>query len=69
MSQNFWNGPHGIKISTTVSMVLDEYGNELWQNGGDTDMALVDPLSAEEYFEKYCKKQNDEWWWNEEIVC
>ena len=44
LSEQYWEGPYGIKVPTDVMFIVDaDGGNTLSQNGGCTEMLCLNP--------------------------
>ena len=61
----FWTGPYGILVPNHIERIkASDGGNTLYKSGGSTEMNIPNPLTEEEYKNKYCRSGTDgEYYW------
>jgi len=60
MGNGYWSGPYGIRIPNHIaSVVAEDGGNTIYQNGGETKMLVLNPLTKKQYLSTYATKEPD----------
>jgi len=66
---NYWKGPFGIKVPNNVEVIVAEDGRNSLYKTGETTKMCFDPLSKEEYLNKYTILGSDGfYYWKEKHI-